>query len=47
MFFVSSCITFNTHKNLDLIPDKIEARYKVDTDFNGTGYEFTAGWNIK
>lgn len=41
------CFTFNTDKRLDLVPDKLEARYKTDDSFHGTGYEFTTGWIIK
>lgn len=47
VILLCGCVTINTSKKIDLVPDKIEARYKTDDHFHGTGYEFTTGWVIK
>ena len=43
----TGCLTANYSKRLDIVPDKIDAKYKTDQDFNGSGYEFCIGWNVK
>ncbi len=40
-------MTVNTSKRLDIIPDKVEARYKTDNHFDVSGYEFTMGWSVR